>query len=288
MSPDIKSIRACVIGLGNVGYPTAAHLRKHGFTTCGYDVSKTKAMSVNPFPAYSKWDDVPESDAYFICVNTDWRNETPNMSNVFDVCRKIAQLRHDTRPLVSIESTVSLGTCKKVATFFDSVHLVHVPHRFWSKEPQQHGVRQSRVMGALNKESLEIGQQLYSALEIPLYPVSSLEVAEMTKIAENAYRFMQIAFSEQLRLTCEKHGMSFEEVRNAANTKWNISLLDAREGIGGDCLPKDIRYLNFLLENPLLKGAIEVDRLYIKHIARKQRSCDNNHEAFLNQNVVAQ
>ena len=260
--PDVRSLRACVIGLGNVGYPTAAHLRKQGFSTCGYDISKVKAASVNPFPAYNKWIDVPNCDAYFVCVNTGWRNDRPDMSNIFDVCHKIAQSQHDSRPLVSIESTVSLGTCQKVTALFNEVHLVHVPHRFWSEEPKQHGVKQLRVIGALDKESLEVGQKLYSALEIPLFPVPSLEVAEMTKIAENAYRFVQIAFSEQLQMICEKHGLSFNKVRDAANTKWNVKLLEAREGIGGDCLPKDIRFLGALLENPLLKGAIEADRWY--------------------------
>lgn len=272
MFPDMRSICACVIGLGNVGYPTAAHLRKRGFATCGYDVSDVKVATVNPFPAYSKWTDVPNCDAYFICVNTNWRNDRPDMSNIFDACRKIAQSQHDNRPLVSIESTVSLGTCQKVAALFDRVHLVHVPHRFWSEDPGPHGVRQLRVMGGLDKESIDVGKRLYGALDIPLFPVPSLEVAEMTKIAENAYRFVQIAFSEQLRLICEEHGLSFSEVRDAANTKWNVKLLEAREGIGGDCLPKDIRFLASLMETPLLKGAIETDRLYVEHTGRETGS----------------
>jgi UDP-N-acetyl-D-mannosaminuronic acid dehydrogenase len=194
------------------------------------------------------------------------------MSNIFDVGRKIAQSSHCNQPIVSIESTVSLGTSRKVAELFDGVCLVHVPHRFWAESPRNHGVKQLRVIGALDEDSLEVGQQLYNALNIPLFPVPSLEIAEMAKIAENAYRFVQIAFSEQLKLICESHGLSFNEVRDAINTKWNIELLEAREGIGGDCLPKDIRFLASLMETPLLKGAIEADKLYIKHKSAGSRN----------------
>jgi UDP-N-acetyl-D-mannosaminuronate dehydrogenase len=80
---------------------------------------------------------------------------------------------------------------------------------------------------------------------------------------------VQIAFVEQLRLICEKHGILFEEVRKSANTKWNVELLEARDGIKGECLPKDIRYLATLEESPLLQGAIETDERYKNFIKRK-------------------
>lgn len=260
-----KATKVCVIGLGNVGYPTASHLRKCGFSVCGYDVDRKKIMNVNPFLALSKWSEVPECDVYVVCVNTNWKNGNPDMSNIFDVCNKIAS-KSDEKPLVSIESTVSIGTCRKVAELFDDVYLVHVPHRFWSKEPDKHGVKQLRVIGALNQESLDKGMKFYEALGVPLHPVSNLETAEIVKIAENAYRFVQIAFAEQLRLICEENNMLFAEVRAAANTKWNVELLEARDGIGGDCLPKDVKFLMSLKETPLLKGAIEADKQYIKYI----------------------
>jgi UDP-N-acetyl-D-mannosaminuronate dehydrogenase len=85
----------------------------------------------------------------------------------------------------------------------------------------------------------------------------------MCKIVENAYRYVQIAFAEELRMMCEELGLDFNEVRRACNTKWNIEILEAREGILGHCLPKDIRYLISLTTyNTLLRSAIEVDKEY--------------------------
>lgn len=182
------------------------------------------------------------------------------MSAVYEVCGKISNIRPNA--LVSIESTVSVGTCRKVAETFRLKRLVHCPHRFWSGDPINHGVVQIRVLGALNEESLEASREFYSKLKIPLHIVPSLEVAELTKIVEKAYRFVQIAFAEEVNMLCEKYDLPFNILREACNTKWNINILEARDGIKGHCLPKDIKYLVNLGEAPLLRGAIRADKRF--------------------------
>lgn len=266
-----KSTTVCVIGLGNVGLPTAYHIHECGFPVVGYDIDKRKTLGLNPIAAFHEWSQVPSCNVYVVCVNTGWKDGKPDMSNVFDVCHKIASKEKGNAPLVSIESTVAVGTCRKVAEMFDKVHLVHVPHRYWAKEPEEHGVVQTRVIGALDQESMAKAQSFYNSFGVPLYPVASLEVAELIKIVENAYRFVQIAFVEELRLLCEKAGIPFEDVRNGANTKWNVNLLEARDGIKGECLPKDIRYLASLGESPLLEGAIKADQKYVEYLAMRQK-----------------
>jgi len=261
-----KSPKVCVIGLGNVGRPTAYYIHDCNFPVYGYDIDKRKTLGLNPITAFSDWSRVPSCNVYVVCVNTGWKNGESDMSNVFDVCHKITTKEKGNKPLVSIESTVAVGTCRKVAEIFDNVYLAHVPHRFWAKDQEKHGVVQERVIGALNHESLVKAKGFYESLGIPLYPVSNLEVAELVKITENAYRFVQIAFVEQLRLLCEKNGMSFEEVRRGANTKWNVNLLEARDGIKGECLPKDIRYLASLGDTPMLLGAMETDKEYMEYL----------------------
>ncbi|GAG78558.1 unnamed protein product, partial [marine sediment metagenome] len=99
---------------------------------------------------------------------------------------------------------------------------------------------------------------------VPIIEVSSIEVAEMCKVTENAYRFVEIAFAEELHTICDNLGLPFEELRKAINTKWNINILEARDGIGGHCLPKDVRYLWTIIKSPLLQGAITADETYKK------------------------
>jgi nucleotide sugar dehydrogenase len=262
--------KVCVAGLGVVGYPTALYVSNHGFSVYGYDIDEKKVKEIKshtPFKVVSEWSEIPNVQIYVVCVSTGWKDDKPDMSAIFDVCSKIS--KKGGNPLVCIESTVSVGTCRKLAELFDNeVHLVHVPHRYWSGNPEEYGVKQKRVIGALDKASLDRGMEFYKKLEIPLHPVSSLEIAEVIKITENAYRFVQIAFVEELKLLCEKNNIPFEEVREGANTKWNIELLEARNGIGGECLPKDIRYLSSLGENFLLTAAIKADKSYKEYLKK--------------------
>ncbi len=178
------------------------------------------------------------------------------------------------KTLISIESTIVPGTSQKVfnETFRGKVHLVHVPHRYWADEPEKHGVNQLRVIGAVNAESLSEGVKLYTeAFGIPLHICPNVEVAEMCKITENSHRYLQIAFAEDLKMLCSKTGMDFDALRAAMNTKWNVDLPEARDGIGRHCLPKDIRYVTSLAPSILLDAAMQVDSQYRDWLARQKK-----------------
>lgn len=103
------------------------------------------------------------------------------------------------------------------------------------------------------------------SLAIPMHPVSSVEVAELTKIIENAHRYLQIAFAEELYLYCKSNGISFPELRESLNTKWNVDILEPRDGIGGHCLPKDTKmFINSsnTMKSKILQAAMEIDEDY--------------------------
>lgn len=239
--------KVLVIGLGTVGYPTAQYLGGF-FDVYGYD---RKFRRGRDFTAVRSLD-VIEPDVFVVCVPTD---------QVQGVCEAVSGRDR----LVLIESTVQVGTCRKIAEDSGIGLLAHCPHRYWKESPGLHGVRQPRVLGALNNESLKLAKQFYSKVEIPVHPVSSLEVAEASKLVENANRFVDIAFAEEVKMLCDRMGLNFEEVRLACNTKWNVHLLEARDGIKGTCLPRDIRLLAELCGGKsLMDGAIKVDVKYAK------------------------
>lgn len=257
----------CIVGLGEVGYPTAKYLAEKGIKVFGYDVSKNAVKKAkNAIKATDDWNTIPhdEISVYVVCVSTGIRNNTPDMSAIFDACKKIAAVAKN-NPLVSITSTVSLGTCRRLMKLFrNPIDLVYAPHRYWKKNPVRYGVKQPRVIGGINKNSLKRGLDFYSKLDIPMFPVSSIELAEMSKIAEQSYRYVQIAFAEELKLICDENGLNFEKLREACNTKWNVEILEARDGIGGRCLPKDMYYLLSCSDTPppLLRGSIAADEIY--------------------------
>jgi UDP-N-acetyl-D-mannosaminuronic acid dehydrogenase len=155
------------------------------------------------------------------------------------------------------------------------LHVAHVPHRFYAKEKEEHGIRQLRVLGGCKNCCVEAAVGFYKdLLDIPIHKVGSVEVAALSKVVENSYRFLQIAFVEELKLFCDAYGLDFEELREAVNTKWNVKLLEAKEGIGGHCLPKDTRmYLDLsrkFLSSSVIDSAIQMNEKYEVNIMMKR------------------
>jgi UDP-N-acetyl-D-mannosaminuronate dehydrogenase len=110
------------------------------------------------------------------------------------------------------------------------------------------------------------------SLKIPMHPVSSIEVAELTKIIENSHRYLQIAFAEELYLYCKANNISFTELRHSLNTKWNVEILEPRDGIGGHCLPKDTKmFVNSsnTIRSKILQAAMEIDDDYREYIQNR-------------------
>ena len=123
------------------------------------------------------------------------------------------------------------------------------------------------------------------SLGIPMHPVSSVEVAELTKIVENAHRYLQIAFAEELYLYCKSNGISFSELRESLNTKWNVDILEPRDGIGGHCLPKDTKmFINSsnTIKSKILQAAMEIDEDYREYIQNREKNSVNDSTTLKN------
>ena len=123
------------------------------------------------------------------------------------------------------------------------------------------------IRTTITRTSTSATRRRTRSLGIPMHALPKIEIAEMTKIIENAHRYLQIAFSEDLYLYCQANNINFSELRDALNTKWNVNILEPREGgIGGHNLPKDTKM--FLqsskpsIKNKILTAAVEVDQDY--------------------------
>jgi len=256
----------CVVGLGTVGQPTAEYFISRKIPTYGCDLNPIALdrLKSSLQGASTSLSSLPLADVYVVTVDTGLRAEMPSTENVFRACEAIAERGHP--KLVSIESTVPVGTCERVhqEIFKGDQRLVHVPHRWWAEDTQAHGVQQARVIGAIDDASLDVALRFYRRAGVPLRPVANIRLAELCKIAENTDRYLKIAYAELLKLVCDENRLDFEQLREAMNSKWNVEVLEAREGIGGTCLPKDILYVKAAAPDVchLLDGARAVDRLY--------------------------
>ena len=228
--------------------------------------------------------DFSDIDVFIICVSTHNPHDisSPEVEGLLSLAESIS-IHAKAGALLSIESTIPKGTSKKMFELLEhKLHVVHAPHRWYALEEDIHGVNQLRVIGGVSDCCLKKGIQFYrgerqneeqKCLGIPMHAVPDIEIAELTKIIENANRYMQIAFAEDLYLYCQANNISFSELRNALNTKWNVNILEPRDGIGGHCLPKDTRMFlqsSKSVRSKLLFAAMEVDMQYRNHLESKK------------------
>jgi UDP-N-acetyl-D-mannosaminuronic acid dehydrogenase len=234
---------------------------------------------------------------------------SPQVEGLLSIVERISREAKRNGALLSIESTIPKGTSKKVFEILNHrLHVAHAPHRWYSLEEKEHGVNQLRIVGGVSNCCLEAAMQFYhgkgsfeinidngnniddsidstiantntattslpskirKSLGIPMHPVSEIEIAELAKIVENAHRYLQIAFAEDLYLYCQANNVNFPELRDALNTKWNVHILEPREGIGGHCLPKDTKMFlqsSQAVKSKILAAAIDVDEEYRQYI----------------------
>ena len=285
--------KVLVIGLGQLGLPVAKYVKQRGFETFGYDTNSERMKLAGKkfgIKSIERFDDI---DVFILCVSTHDPDDeyTPFVDGLFELARKISKEAKN-GSLVSIESTVPKGTSKKIFEILNHrLHVAHVPHRWYALEEEIHGVNQVRVIGGVSDCCLKTALQFYDrnneALEfidntnhkdtgpsdhntavdlgIPMHPVSEIEIAELTKIIENADRYLQIAFSEELYLYCQANNVNFGELRDSLNTKWNVKILEPRDGVGGHCLPKDTKMFlqsSKSIKSKILMSAMEVDNDY--------------------------
>jgi nucleotide sugar dehydrogenase len=289
-----RSNKVVVIGLGQLGLPVAKYVKEKGFDAYGYDISEKAMSTAEANFGIKKATNFGHFDVLIICVSTHVPDDmfSPQVDGLMSVVEKISR-EAKTGALVSIESTIPKGTSQKVfERLGHRLHVVHAPHRWYALEEQEHGVNQLRILGGVDKCCLQEGLMFYDgkisenngnltpansetlALSIPMHPVSSIEVAELTKIIENSHRYLQIAFAEELYLYCSANNISFPELRNSLNTKWNVQILEPRDGIGGHCLPKDTKmFINSsnAMKIKILQAATEIDECYRNYIQSREK-----------------
>jgi UDP-N-acetyl-D-mannosaminuronate dehydrogenase len=256
----------CVIGLGEIGSNVFTEIGKTlgKENVFGVDINQ-ETLKIFEEKGYKVGKTTPKSDVYIICVYL--------TEQVLEVIKRID---YSNNPLVSIDATILPGASKKILDWREKekkeFDFILFPHRFNPNDPEHYVFNLDRVIGGENEVALSRGLEFFSQfMDKKLIHTFPLEIAELTKPVENAYRFMEIAIAEQLKMCCDEKGINFEQLRKAASTKWNINIYEARDGISGKCLPKDVKLIDeFFPTNELFKKAIEFNEKYKEFIEEKK------------------
>jgi UDP-N-acetyl-D-glucosamine dehydrogenase len=269
-----KSARVGIIGLGYVGLPLAVAFAEAGLKVLGFDVQQKRVDLVNRGKSYisdtsdarlaavvdkklleatTEQSRLGEVDAICICVPTPLtKTKEPDLSYVVHESEEIAK-HLKSGQLVALESTTYPGTTREVVLPIleksglkcgQDFYLAFSPERVDPGNKRYNINNTPKVVGGIDAESTELGAQLYKKIAETVVPVSSPEVAEMTKIFENVFRSVNIALVNELAQLCERIGISVWEVINAAATKpFGYMPFYPGPGIGGHCIPLDPYYL---------------------------------------------
>jgi UDP-N-acetyl-D-mannosaminuronic acid dehydrogenase len=264
----MKNKKLMVIGLGEVGSTVLLEMndiiqsRNLPYELMGVELDpvKIEKYSKMGFKVYNTNEDWPKCDGYLICVFT-----TQQILTTIDKIKR----NHDYNShdyFISIESTIDPNDLQVVLGILDvpeRSNLVVCPHRLVFNDPRKGAFNLDRLIGIDIEYPCKLGYEFYREFSSAKLYVTSYGIAAISKMVENAYRFCDIVFAQELKRSCDKQGIDYNELRSAVNTKWNIELKEAKDGCGGHCLPKETKFaMNFFPDNPIFRTFYALNELY--------------------------
>lgn len=260
-----------VVGLGYIGLPTALMFAAHGVEVVGTDYNKKLVDTLNAGKTTFEEDGLDElyqaavekgirfsheyqsTDMYIVAVPTPYDKDskkvdagfvTRAVENVMEVCPKGA--------VIVVESTVSPGTIDKYVrpvvetrgfVIGEDVHLVHAPERIIPGNMVYELKHNSRTIGADSPAVGEKVKALYASFCEGDIVVTDIRTAEMTKVVENTFRDINIAFANELAKICRSDNMDVYEIIRIANKHPRVNILSPGPGVGGHCISVDPWFL---------------------------------------------
>ncbi|MBC5645777.1 UDP-N-acetyl-D-mannosamine dehydrogenase [Parabacteroides sp. BX2] len=281
-------MKACFMGLGYIGLPTAIIAAKHGIKVTGVDINQNVVDTTNRGKLHIiepgmdellkdvvengmlKASSLPEeSDAYFIVVPTPFKgNHDPDISYVETATRMIVPfLKED--DLYVIESTSPVGTTEKMSDLIFSlrpelegkISIAYCPERVLPGNVIYELVHNDRVIGGMDEISTDKAIEFYSRFVKGTLHRTNSKTAEMCKLTENSSRDVQIAFANELSVICDKAGINVWELINLANKHPRVNILLPGCGVGGHCIAVDPYFItaDFPIESQLIAKAREIN-----------------------------
>lgn len=257
-----------VIGLGYIGLPTALMLATHGVDVIGTDYNKELVTTLKAGRITFKEDGLEElfqkalnegicftteyqvTDTYIVSVPTPYDKFTKKV----DAKYVIAALREIMRvalqgAVVVIESTISPGTIEKIVRPVleengrKDICLVHAPERIIPGNMVYELLHNNRTIGADDKVCGEKVKEIYASFCQGEIVVTDIKTAEMTKVVENTFRAVNIAFANELAKICRHDDMDVYEIIRICNMHPRVNILQPGPGVGGHCISVDPWFL---------------------------------------------
>ena len=276
-----RSARVGVVGIGYVGLPLAVVFAEAGFNVIGVDPSEEKVAAINRGESYildvdtarvmtlveagklsasTDYSVLADVDAVSICVPTPLRKTgDPDLSFIVSATKSLAPYLHKGMVIVLESSTYPGTTREMVLPVLESVSgltvcidyfLAFSPERVDPGREDWTTINTPKVIGGISPECGEVATAWYRQALQTVVPVSTCEVAEMTKLLENTFRMINIGLVNELAIMCDRLKVDVWEVIDAAATKpFGFMKFTPGPGLGGHCIPIDPLYLSWKLKS---------------------------------------
>ena len=265
-----------VVGLGYVGLPLACLCAEKGHKVYGLDIDKNKIdlINNNQSPIGDEYiinkleniknkihattnanECIPNSEVVIVCVPTPVdKNNSPDLTALMEAVSAISKFIKQNTLLV-IESTIYPGTIEEVVipilkkqkfdAYKNDIFVAHCPERIDPGNKKWTIENLPRVVGGITKEATERAAEFYrSLIEADVVELSSVKAAEATKIMENTFRDVNIAFVNEMAQSFDKAGIDIMEVIKGASTKpFAFMPHYPGAGVGGHCIAQDPYYM---------------------------------------------
>ena len=256
-----------VIGLGYIGLPTALMLASHGVEVVGTDYNEVLVKTLRAGKTTFQEKGLDElfasalaagiaftgeyqvTDTYIVSVPTPYDPFSKKVDAKF-VCAAVQEVLNvcPEGACVAIESTISPGTIDRfvrplIAQSDKSVSLVHAPERIIPGNMVYELLHNNRTIGADDPAVGEKIKALYASFCRGQIVVTDIRTAEMTKVVENTFRAVNIAFANELAQICRHDGMDVQEIIRICNMHPRVNILQPGPGVGGHCISVDPWFL---------------------------------------------
>ncbi len=295
-----------VIGLGYIGLPTAAVIASRGIEVVGVDVSQHAVDTINQGNIHIVEPDLdivvrsvvttgklratitPEkADAFLVAVPTPLNNNhQPDISYIEAAAKAIAPVLEKNN-LVILESTSPVGTTEKLADWLSEarpdlsfpqqagdeadIRVAHCPERVLPGYVLQELVANDRIIGGMSNQCSEAATALYQTFVRGECINTNARTAELSKLTENAFRDVNIAFANELSIICDKLKIDVWELIKLANRHPRVNILKPGPGVGGHCIAIDPWFIVHSVPNEarLISTAREINDNKPSHILEK-------------------
>ena len=261
----------CFIGLGYVGLPTAALLASKGVHVHGCDINPKAVELINKGEAHIEETDLAElisstvadgklkasispapADIFVIAVPTPFNDDkTPDLTYVLEAGKAIAP-HLVAGNLVILESTSPVGATERLRDTIaavrpdltmgsngNDIEFAYCPERILPGNTIHELVHNSRSIGGMTPAAASRAAELYRVFCTAELVETTARAAEMTKLVENSFRDVNIAFANELSVICDTQGIDVHEVVALANRHPRVNVLTPGVGVGGHCIPVD-------------------------------------------------